>query len=89
MIKRPNCCSNMIAQIDMECTIHGNTCPDQVVRFVGTPYTEKGRCAWNPDDIVAYRLWNVHLIAENATYSCYYCPWCGTQIPQDQRESLV
>jgi hypothetical protein len=24
-----------------------------------------------------------YLNAPNATYSCWYCPWCGTKLPEE------
>lgn len=36
-----------------------------------------------PDVIIKRnRTYDYFLIASNATYSCYYCPWCGQDLDE-------
>ncbi len=59
------CCATAKQQLEMKCEQHGFYCPDQVLRYF--PESED-QCAW------------FGLIAENATYRAFYCPWCRGEL---------
>jgi hypothetical protein len=61
------CCAGMYTQLNYDCLVHGDDCPDRVVRHSTFPEPE-GR--WL-------------LVAQNAEWDFTHCPFCGTRFQGD------
>ncbi|MDX3105597.1 DUF6980 family protein [Nonomuraea angiospora] len=67
-----HCCESMVRQVTWKCDQHPNPsdCPDMLIRF--------------NEQFVEYGL----LIHDGGSSSIIisFCPWCGTRLPESQRD---
>jgi hypothetical protein len=67
------CCSKMKEQfVHPTCREHGNNCVIYIIRENDGKLRPNHKGKW-------------YLHGTNATYAFKYCPWCGTEIPEDKQ----